>query len=218
MGNPLTKAFAVCAALFALAVADTRSAAAAGNVVRLDPEKASHLLSLARIDGRPLTPDLLHGRAVIVSFFASWCPPCNTEFEHLNLLNVTHAAKGLTIVAVNQFEDFTGFGDDGKRLNRFLDRHQPVFSMVKGTDGTAKLFGDVKRIPTVFVFDRSGGARLHFIHAEGAVKTNPGMDELQKAVRDALGVSAAGTFPLLPESPDSVTKPSHFTKLAKGRS
>ena len=89
--------------LFALAVADTLSAATAGNILRLDPEKASHLLSLARIDGRPLTPDLLHGRAVIVSFFASWCSPCNTEFEHLNPLNVMHAAKELTIVAVNQF-------------------------------------------------------------------------------------------------------------------
>ena len=77
--------------------------------------------------------------------------------------------------------------------------------------------GDVKRIPMVFVLDWSGGARLHFIHAEGAVKTNPGMDELQKALRDALGVGAAGTFPLLPVSPDSVTNSSYFTKLAKGR-
>ncbi|MGB0632638.1 MAG: TlpA disulfide reductase family protein [Alphaproteobacteria bacterium] len=190
MLSRISKAIALGAALFAVTVADMRSVSA-DESVRLDAERAKHLLGLARIDGRPLTPDQLRGRAVIVSFFASWCPPCNTEFEHLNLLNVAHAAKGLTIVAVNQFEDFTGFDDNGKRLNRFLDRHQPVFSIVKGTDETAKLFGDVKRIPTVFVFDRSGAARLHFIHAKDAKKTNPGMNELQNAVRNALGTGAA---------------------------
>lgn len=186
--------------------------AQADDGIRLDAARTAHLLELARIDGRPLTPEQLRGRAVIVSFFASWCPPCNTEFEHLNLLNMAHAAKGLTIVAINQYEDFTGFDDGGKRLNRFLDRHQPVFSIVKGTDETAKLFGDVKRIPTVFVFDRSGRARLHFVHAKNAKKTNPGIEELQKAVRDSLGIGAANGSPFLPESSVSVTKLSHFSK------
>ena len=178
--------------------------AQANDGIRLDAARTAHLLELARIDGRPLTPELLRGRAVIVSFFASWCPPCNTEFEHLNLLNMAHAAKGLTIVAVNQYEDFTGFDDGGKRLKRFLDRHQPVFSIVKGTDETAKLFGDVTRIPTVFVFDRTGNPRLHFVHAKNAKKTNPGIEELQKAVRDSLGIGAADASPFLPESPVSV--------------
>jgi len=203
-------AFAVLLAVLAGAVP-----AQADTGVRLDVARAAHLLDLARIDGRPLTPEQLRGRAVIVSFFASWCPPCNTEFEHLNLLNMAHAAKGLTIIAVNQYEDFTGFDDDGTRLKRFLDRHQPVFSIVKGTDETAKLFGAVTRIPTVFVFDRSGRARLHFIHAKDAKKTNPGIEELQKAVQDALGIGAADASPFLPESPVSVTKLSYFSKLTE---
>lgn len=215
MPGTALRAFAASAVLFFACAVFTQKAAADG--VRLDAERTKHLLGLARIDGRPLTPDQLRGRAVIVSFFASWCPPCNTEFEHLNLLNMAHAAKGLTIIAVNQFEDFTGFNDDGRRLKRFLDRHQPVFSIVKGTDETARLFGDVKRIPTVFVFDRSGRARLHFVHARDAQKTNPGFDEMRKAVQNALGHGAADASPFLPESPLSVTKPSHFTELTEGR-
>ena len=206
----LAAAFATL--LTALAVAHP---AHADSAVRLDDERSAHLLSLARIEGRALTPEQLHGRAVIVSFFASCCPPCNTEFEHLNLLNLSHAAKGLTIVAVNLCEDFTGLHDGGRRLTRFLDRHQPVFSIVKGNDKTAKLFGDVKRIPTVFVFDRSGNPRLHFVHARNAKKTNPGIEELQKAVQDSLGIGAAGVSPFLSESPDSATKTSHFSKLAE---
>lgn len=157
----------------------------------LDGTRIAHLSGLKRIDGRPLDARQLHGRAVLVSFFASWCPPCNAEFEHMKLLQLNHAADGLTVIAVNLFEDFGGFNDDGKRLARFLGRHQPIFSIVKGTPETAKLFGDVSRIPTVFVFDRAGNPKLHFVHGPGAKKTNPGYDELSSAVRNALGISAA---------------------------
>ena len=115
-----------------------------------------------------------------MSFFASWCLPCNTEFEHLSLLHQSHAADGLTIVAVN-------------------------------------LFGDVKRIPTVFVFDRQGRPRLHFVNAKNAKKANPGMDELRRAVRDARGIGAARNPPSLPESLVSVTKRSSSRKLSETR-
>ena len=204
---------ALAAALFAVFFAGTATA----QTVSLDRQRAEHLLSLKHVDGRPISAERVTGKPVIVSFFASWCPPCNTEFEHLSLLHQSHAADGLTIVAVNLFEDFSGFQDNGRRLKRFLDRHQPVFTILKGTAETAKLFGDVKRIPTVFVFDRQGKPRLHFVHAKNAKKTNPGMDELRRAVRDALGICTARKTPSLPESAVSVTKRSPFPKLAENR-
>ena len=187
--------------------------------VRLNSAQISHLSGLKQIDGRKIDAARLVRRPVLVSFFASWCPPCNAEFEHMKLLHLAHAADGLEIVAINLYEDFSGFEDDGKRLKRFLGRHTPVFSVVEGTDETAKLFGDVKRLPTVFVFDRQGRAVLHFVHGKGAKKTNPGLSELRRAVRDALGIGAAGTpggrSESLPVRADSVTKPSYFKHLAE---
>ena len=193
--------------------------AAAAEPVRLDSARVAHLAALKQIDGRKIDAARLTGRPVLVSFFASWCPPCNAEFEHMKLLHLAHAADGLEIVAINLFEDFGGFQDDGKRLNRFLGRHTPVFPIVKGTPETAKLFGDVKRLPTVFVFDRQGQAVLHFVHAAKSKKTNPGLDELRRAVRDALGIGAAqaphGVSDSLPVRPDSVTNPRYFKHLAE---
>jgi len=109
----------------------------------------------------------------------------------MKLLHLAHAANGLEIVAINLFEGFGVFQGDGKRLSRFLGRHTPVFSVVNGTEETAKLFGDVKRLPTVFVFDRQGLTVLHLVHAAKSKKTNPGLDELRRAVRNALGNGAA---------------------------
>jgi cytochrome c biogenesis protein CcmG/thiol:disulfide interchange protein DsbE len=177
----------------ACALAGAGISAAAAEDVRLDAARIAHLAELAAIDGRPLDAAQLQGRPVLVSFFASWCPPCNTEFEHMKLLQLDHASDGLAIVAVNLHEEFGTFKDDGKRLERFLARHKPVFSVVKGTAETARLFGDVARIPTVYVFGRDGRLRLNFVHQQDAPpgERNPGLDELRRAVRDALGFGAA---------------------------
>lgn len=191
----------------------TPSPVAAGPV-KLDATRIAHIAGLKRIGGRTVNADRLRGRPVIVSFFASWCPPCNAEFEHMKLLHLAHAADGLEVVAINLFEDFAGFDDDGKRLKRFLGRHTPVFPIVAGTAETAKLFGDVKRIPTVYVFDRQGNPRLHFVHAEGSKKTNPGLSELRRAVRDSLGIGAAGRLQSLPERANSATNTFHSRHFA----
>ena len=179
----------------------------ASDAVPLDDQRRAHLLTLARIDGRAMTANQLDDRAVLVSFIASWCPPCNAEFEHMKLLHLDHAAQGLTVITVNLFEDFTGFADDGKRLKRFLGRHEPVFSVVRGTDETANLFGGIERLPTVLVFGRDGRAQFQFVHGKGAKKTNPGMNEPRRVVRNALGRSAAGRSPSLLDPPEPVKNP-----------
>ena len=203
--------------LLAAIIGLTLSGAPAGadQSVSLDAERIAHLSGLTQIDGRKVDPARLRGRPVVVSFFASWCPPCNAEFEHMKLLHLAHAADGLEIIAINLFEDFAVDKTNGKRLDRFLGRHTPVFPVVAGSAETAKLFGNVKRIPTVFVFDRQGRSRMHFIHAEGAKKTNPELSELRRAVRDALGFGAADLLQSLPETTGSVSNPAHFLYLAE---
>jgi peroxiredoxin len=35
--------------------------------------------TLKSIDGKTVTSDDLYGKVVLINFFATWCPPCNTE-------------------------------------------------------------------------------------------------------------------------------------------
>lgn len=151
----------------------------AADSVSLSPSIQGQITERPHLAGHRLAANDLKGRVVLISFFASWCPPCHKEFRHLNELEDEFGPKGLRIVAINQFEHYAGTRGAADRLDRFLGRHAPRFSVVKGGDGIGKTFENVQRIPTVFVFDQTGTKRFHFIHAEGATKMNPTLAELR---------------------------------------
>ncbi len=163
----------------------------------LDAVRRLELSRLERLRGPALDPAALRGEAVLVSFFASWCPPCEREFRVLKKLDAAFRGRGLRIVAVNLFEGWGGRSDEG-RLRAFLDRHDPPFTVLRGEGRSARLFGGVERIPTLWLFAPGGRARLHFVHAQGAAKAYLTLAELEAAVEAALSGSAAHDSPEAP--------------------
>lgn len=168
--------------------------------VRLTDRLKDNITGRPALSGPRLNRATLSNRPVVISFFASWCPPCNAEFKHLAELHTAYKDRGVVFVAINHFENFTGFDDGGARLKRFLDRHEPPFSVIRGSDDIAASLGNVTRVPTVFVFDSDGKTVLHFIHRKDAKKTNPTMAELRGAIDKALSRGQRkGTDLSLPE-------------------
>ena len=156
-------------------------AANAGDI-RLGTALRSELLTLEPISGKLNAVDL-DNHVVVVSFFASWCPPCRTEFEHLNVLNEEFGNK-VSVIAINVFESWDD--NDAARMQRFLEDTKPSFPVVVGTEDIKRAFGEVQRIPTVFVFDTAGVAAMRFVHQRDAEKMTVGIDELREAVRAGL--------------------------------
>jgi len=145
----------------------------------LDVAVSRHLESIDRLT--PIGLPQLTDRVVIISFFASWCPPCRPEFEALKRLHGNFVDSGLRIVAINIFEDY--FADEASgRLTRFLTQMKPPFSVVRADPNTSGIFGGIDRIPTVFVYGRDGRPAFEFIHQPGAKKMHAGFDELEKVV------------------------------------
>ncbi|MCR9135960.1 MAG: TlpA family protein disulfide reductase [Alphaproteobacteria bacterium] len=118
---------------------------------------------------------------VIVTFFASWCPPCTDEFGHLNDLADTDAFADTTIVAINLFEDFGGKKNPA-RMERFLKRTKPQFRLVEGTDAMRTAFGQIDRIPTVIVYGNSGEEIWRFVHERNAAKTHATRQDLERVL------------------------------------
>ncbi|MFT5391239.1 MAG: thiol-disulfide isomerase/thioredoxin [Gammaproteobacteria bacterium] len=169
----------VCFALMALVLTPSEAGVVLGAQAR------GHLEGL-----RPVSTDSalqdgeLENKAVVVAFFASWCPPCRDEFSALNRLRHEMGDKPVRIVAVNIFEAWDD--NDAARMSRFLALTKPSFALVKGTDETVQAFGNVDRIPSVFVFDSKGLERWRFIHLRGANKMSATLEQLRLAVGLAL--------------------------------
>ena len=151
-----------------------------------DDRSLSEVLSvLPVIRGEAVTEADLADRIVMVAFFASWCPPCKVEFPHMNSVQEAYADEGLRIVAVNVFETFDGMSTPEK-LELFLDEVAPTFPIVKGDATTRRAFGNLDRIPTLFLFDRNGRPAFVFRHERNAEKTHLTEEELRAAIEPLL--------------------------------
>jgi cytochrome c biogenesis protein CcmG/thiol:disulfide interchange protein DsbE len=71
-------------------------------VVGPDPnfQKPAPQLTLQTLDGQTVSLEALHGRPVIVNFWASWCVPCREEFPLLVDAYQRYSPRGLEIVGI----------------------------------------------------------------------------------------------------------------------
>ena len=57
------------------------------------------------LPGPSLSLAALHGKAIYLNFFASWCPPCNAEAPAIDSIARDYAAQGLQVVGVDVLEN-----------------------------------------------------------------------------------------------------------------
>lgn len=56
---------------------------------------------LTDLDGRPIRLADLRGKAVWINFWATWCPPCQSETPVIRDLAERYAARGLVVIAIS---------------------------------------------------------------------------------------------------------------------
>ncbi|MGF1611521.1 MAG: TlpA family protein disulfide reductase [Kiloniellales bacterium] len=172
----------VGAALFYPGLAK-RVAKNAGPTLTLGEQQRDALAALPVLRGAPLTVADLNGKPVVVTFFASWCPPCRAEFDQLNALAARHSGSEAAILGVNVFEARAG-ADAEARLAAFLDAKPPGFRILGNGDGVVPLFNNVAHIPTLYVFGRDGAPVFEFVPRTG--QSLPSEQALDRALHAAL--------------------------------
>ena len=131
--------------------------------------------ALDLVGGGSLRLSELRGRAVIVDFWDTWCPPCRRALPHLQELHDEYGDR-LTVVGV-------AFGRDGRpAVTRFLADRGLTFPNVFMDERyeTARAYGGVQSLPTTFLIDPEGVIRQ--IWVGGHEK-----DVYEQAVRGVLG-------------------------------
>lgn len=119
------------------------------------PAPKSELVDIA---GHRMTLDSFDGQAVLVVFWATWCPPCKAEIPHLVHLQDKYGEAGLKILGLSL--DQGGLPD----VKRFLKTKREInYTIIPNGQLAARAFGKVNSIPTTILLDKKGRILKRFV-------------------------------------------------------
>ena len=124
----------------------------------IEPPREAPGLALADVDGRPLSLDEFRGEVVLLSFWATWCPPCVEELPSMNRLRARLYERGLRVVGVD-------VGETAAQMRAFLKRVDVAFPNLLDVEASAAARWNVHAFPTSFVIDRDGRIRYGIVGA-----------------------------------------------------
>jgi len=101
-----------------------------------------------RLSGASLSLAQLRGKAVYLNFFATWCPPCNSEASAINAIARDYGARGLQVVGVDVLEST-------QKAALFRSQHHLIYPVLVD-DGTMRDRYRVNALPVHVFIDRSG--------------------------------------------------------------
>ena len=91
------------------------------------------------------------GRAVLLNFWATWCPPCKVEIPWFVELQKQYEAQGLTVVGVILLDDAA----KEKQL-QFVSDMKINYPILVGTEQVGNAYGNIENLPTTFYIGRDG--------------------------------------------------------------
>lgn len=141
--NPLKKINSLLAILVL-----TVSLAFAGHAVAATT--MPHFSLPSAVDGTPINSDSYKGKVTLVTFFATWCPPCIQEIPSLISLQEEFAVKGFTVLGISV--------DQGgsKIVKRLIGKTGINYPVVMADSKITRDFGGVVGIPTSFLINQEG--------------------------------------------------------------
>ena len=92
----------------------------------------------------------LEGQVLLVTFFATWCPPCIQEIPTFIALQDSYKAKGFSVLAFSVDEG------DPAPLQRLIEKYGINYPVLLADLDLTKSFGGVSGIPVTFLVNRKG--------------------------------------------------------------
>ncbi len=109
------------------------------------------------LDGKPIRLSSLHGRVVLLNFWATWCLPCRAEIPEFNALQRDLESKGLSVVGVS-----VSPVDTSDSIRSFQKDIKQDYTVLRGPETIGSQFGNGPGLPVTYLLDREGRIRQKF--------------------------------------------------------
>ncbi len=143
--------------------------------------KAAPDFELKTIDGKTVRLSDYRGKAVLLNFWATWCPPCKIEMPWFVDLQKQYGEQGLQVIGVSVDDDAEKNAD---KIAEFAKQMNLNYVVVLGNEKVSDQYGGVEGLPTTFYIDRNG-------KIVGYVQGLVSHSEIEDNVKKALGPGSA---------------------------
>jgi cytochrome c biogenesis protein CcmG, thiol:disulfide interchange protein DsbE len=126
--------------------------------------------SLTLFDGSKLALSDLRGRAVVLNFWASWCPPCREEARDMERVWQAYRDRGVVFLGVN-------IQDSEQNARAFMEEFGISYPNGQDTSAIASSYG-LTGIPETFFITGDGQVNRRWIGAIGERQLSAFIDEL----------------------------------------
>lgn len=109
----------------------------------------SFALESAR-DGKIIESNSFDGKVLLLTFFATWCPPCTEEVPILVKLQDDLADAGFSVIGLSVDLQNPGL------VAEFIEKQEINYPVLMAVTQTTEDFGGVYGIPVAFLVNKSG--------------------------------------------------------------
>jgi peroxiredoxin len=130
------------------ALDDPQFAAAIARLAADDKQREAADFTLIDLQGKTWTLQALHGKVVLVNFWATWCQPCRKEMPDLDALYQRFKNQGFVIL---------GISDEGVgKVKQLLAERSVTYPILLDPGRKVNELFRIDGIPKSFVYDRNG--------------------------------------------------------------
>ncbi|MCD1653960.1 TlpA family protein disulfide reductase [Treponema zuelzerae] len=101
------------------------------------------------LDGRELSSESLKGKATLLNFWATWCPPCKREMPSIQRLHDAMEGEDFQITAIS-------VGEKKDTVTAFLKSNPYTFPIYLDESGQLGASFASQGIPTTYVLNKQG--------------------------------------------------------------
>jgi thiol-disulfide isomerase/thioredoxin len=103
------------------------------------------------LQGHNISSADVHGKVVLIDFWATWCQPCKKEMPGYQKLLDRYGSQGFAVVGF-KFDTMM----DTEDPFAFAKRIGVRYPLAIAADGLKQKFGGVEGLPTTLIYDRKG--------------------------------------------------------------